>query len=171
MVARSGRTSAGDGRSPWERVLAEHAGIGDGVRVDAAWARAIADVAAANQRPMQLVTLADATTAGGRSRGQAAAQHARAARRATDDRVAAFSISVESAEAADRGSAAELVGHLLGAEDSPALSGAELVVGSGWLGVRSHPRPAASFTLGGSTIPPWFDAALREVVGATEDHG
>ena len=46
---------------------------------------------------------------------------------------------------------------------------AELAVGAGWLGLRSHPRPAASFTLGGSTIPTWFDGALREVIGAAKE--
>ena len=34
--------------------------------------------------------------------------------------------------------------------DPAALSGAELVVGRGWLGLRSHPQPAASIALGGS---------------------
>ena len=69
--------------SDWERVLAEHAGIVDGIHADAGWARAVADHAAAADRPVRLVTLTDATTAGGRSRAQASAQLARAARRAT----------------------------------------------------------------------------------------
>ena len=43
------------------------------------------------------------------------------------------------------------------------------MVGPGWLGLRSHPHPAASFTLGGPEIPGWFDGALREVIGATEE--
>jgi NAD(P)-dependent dehydrogenase (short-subunit alcohol dehydrogenase family) len=148
----------------WERILAEHAGVADGIHADAAWARAVADRARATDRPLRLVTLTDAITAGGRSRGQSAAQHARAARRATDDRVTACAVSVESAEARDLVAAAELAAHLLGGVDGPALSGAELVVGPGWLGLRSHPRPSAAFTLGGSAIPSWFDGALREVI-------
>jgi NAD(P)-dependent dehydrogenase (short-subunit alcohol dehydrogenase family) len=159
---------AGKGAA-WERVLVEHAGVADGIRVDAAWARGVAAVARASGQPMRLVTLTDATTAGGRGRAQAAAQHARSARRATDDRVAGFAISLESIDAVDLGSAAQLVAHLLGSADSPSLSGAELVVGSGWLGLRSHPRPAASFTLGGPAIPPWFDGALRQVIGADQE--
>jgi NAD(P)-dependent dehydrogenase (short-subunit alcohol dehydrogenase family) len=161
---------AGSG-APWEGILAEHAGIAEGIHADAAWARATAELAGATGRPIRLVTLTDATTAGGRSRAQAVAQHARSARRATDDRVAAFAVSVESADDRDRASTAELVAHLLGAADAPELSGAELAVGPGWLGLRSHPRPAASFTLGGPTIPTWFDGALREVIGATKEEG
>ena len=138
------------------------------------WARAVADRAAATERPIRLVTLTDATTAGGRSRAQASAQLARSARRATDDRVAAFAVSVESAGDRDLGSAAR-AGRAprWRARTRPALSGAELVVGAGWLGLRSHPRPAASFTLGGPAIPDWFDGALREVIGAarrSDDH-
>jgi hypothetical protein len=37
------------------------------------------------------------------------------------------------------------------------------------VGLRGHPRPTASFTLGGGGIPSWFDAALREVIGAPEE--
>ena len=44
------------------------------IHADAGWARAVADHAAAADRPIRLVTLTDATTAGGRSRAQAAAQ-------------------------------------------------------------------------------------------------
>ena len=158
----------GDG-APWERVLAGHRGITDGIHADAAWARAVADRAGSTDRAIRLVTLTDATTAGGRSRAQAVAQHARSARRATEDRVAAFAVGVESSEARDLTSTAELTAHLLASADGPELSGAELAVGPGWLGLRSHPRPSASFTLGGSAIPSWFDGALREVIGAKDE--
>jgi hypothetical protein len=123
----------------------------------------------ATGRPLRLVTVTDAATSGGRSRAQAAAQHARAARRATDDRVAAFSISLESDAGADLLSAAELTAHLLASAQGPDLSGAELAVGAGWLGLRSHPRPTASVTIGSAGIPSWFDDVLREVTGAGED--
>ena len=43
-----------------------------------------------------------------------------------------------------------------------ALAGAELVVGRGWLGLRSHPRPSTSIVFGGPELPPWFDAVLEE---------
>ena len=45
------------------------------------------------------------------------------------------------------------------------LGGAELAVGSGWIGLRAHPTPAGSLVFGGPEIPPWFDDALREIAG------
>ena len=74
----------------WQRVLDEHTGITDRIATDAAWVRAVADLAAASDRPVRIVTVVDATTAGGRSRAQAAAQLSRAAHPATADRVDAF---------------------------------------------------------------------------------
>jgi hypothetical protein len=59
---------------------------------------------------------------------------------------------------------ADLVTHLVRSPDVAALSGAELVVASGWFGLRSHPRPAATISFGGPAIPGWLDAALRSVV-------
>ena len=44
------------------------------------------------------------------------------------------------------------------------LAGAELAVGSGWIGLRSHPRPVGAVTYGGPAVPPWLDVALRDVV-------
>ena len=41
------------------------------------------------------------------------------------------------------------------------------MVGAGWLGLRSHPRPVGSVTYGGPAVPEWLDATLREIVGAT----
>ena len=69
-------SEAGD----WGRVLAEHSGIVEQIQSDATWARAVADVAERSQKSIRLVTLTDATTAGGRSRAQASAQLARASR-------------------------------------------------------------------------------------------
>ena len=83
----------------WERVLAEHRGIVEHIHTDAGWARAAADYAASAARPVQLVTLTDATTAGGRSRAQAAAQQARIAAGATEGRITAFAASIEASEA------------------------------------------------------------------------
>ncbi len=161
VVALAGPTSASGAASEWERMLAEHAGIVDQIHADARWARAVADYAAAADRPVRMVTLTDAVTSGGRSRGQAAAQLARAARKATKDRVTAIAVSVEAGDAP----VAEFAAQLLCGDDAAALSGAELVAGSGWVGLRSHPRPSASIVLGGTTIPSWFDDVLRSVVG------
>ena len=53
--------------------------------------------------------------------------------------------------------------HLLSSPTSAELSGAELAVGAGWVGLRSHPRPTASFSVG-REIPEWFDDVLEEAV-------
>jgi NAD(P)-dependent dehydrogenase (short-subunit alcohol dehydrogenase family) len=151
----------------WERVLAEHQGIVSQIHTDGGWARATADYAAGANRPVQLVTLTDAVTTGGRSRAQAAAQHSRAAAGATDGRVTAFAAGIEATEEVVAQPAAELVAHLLSHPDAAALAGAELVVGDGWLGLRSHPRAKGSVSFGGSALPGWLDGTLREIVGST----
>jgi hypothetical protein len=151
----------------WERVLAEHGGIVDHIHTDAGWARAAADYAATTTRPVRLVTLTDAATAGGRSRAQAAAQLARVGSATTKGRVAAFAASIETSEEAAVQPAGALVAHLLGHPEATALAGAELVIGTGWIGLRSHPRPVGSITYGGPALPDWLDATLREVVGPT----
>jgi hypothetical protein len=154
----------------WKQVLAEHRGIVQHIHTDAGWARAASDYAAGpGRRPVHLVTLTDAATSGGRTRGQASAQLARAAMGSTDGRVTAFAASIEASEAAAGQPVAELVAYLLGNPDARALAGAELAVGAGWLGLRSHPRPIGSITYGGPAVPRWLDATLREVVGATVD--
>lgn len=158
----------GDGPSPvlpseWEVVLAEHDRLVDQIHGDAAWARAVADAAAASGRPMRLVTLVDARTAGGRSRAQAATQLSRAARKATDDRVAAFAVAIEAPDL-DAVPVGELAAHLACSPETPALSGAELVAGDGWFGLRSHPRPSGTVSFDGPDLPPWFEDVLRRVV-------
>ena len=110
------------------------------------------------------MTLTDATTAGGRSRAQASAQLTRAAKGATGDRVAAFAVSVETPRVGAGDALGELVAHLVCSPGRPALSGAELVVGAGWIGLRSHPRPGGSITFGGPAVPDWLDDTLRSIV-------
>ena len=160
-VADQSTTTSADG---WERVVGEHRGIVEHIHTDAGWARAAADYAAGAERPVRLVTLTDATTAGGRSRAQASAQHARVAAGATEGRVTAFAASIEASEEAAGRPVGDLVAHLLGHSEAPALAGAELVVGGGWLGMRSHPRPIGSVTYGGPDVPDWLDATLQEIV-------
>jgi NAD(P)-dependent dehydrogenase (short-subunit alcohol dehydrogenase family) len=165
VVALEGEPSASGSPSGWERVLAEHAGIVDGIHADAGWARAVADHATVADRAVRLVTLTDATTSGGRSRAQAAAQLARAGLGATADRVAAFAVSVEVPKGPGRHPLGDLVAHLVCDAEAGALAGAELAVGPGWLGLRSHPRPGGSITFGGPEIPGWLDGTLRAIVG------
>ena len=172
VVASAGEAATANATAPatatrsWEQVLAEHCGIVEHIHTDAAWARAVADYAVSTDRPVRLVTLTDAATAGGRSRAQAAAQFARIAAGSTQGRVTAFAAGIEVAEGEAGATAGALVAHLLGDPDATGLAGAELVVGAGWLGLRSHPRPVGSITYGGPTLPAWLDDTLREVVGA-----
>jgi NAD(P)-dependent dehydrogenase (short-subunit alcohol dehydrogenase family) len=167
VVAPAGGQPTSSSTDGWERVLAEHGGIVEHIHADAGWARAVADYSANAGRPVQLVTLTDAVTTEGRSRAQASAQLARAAADATKGRVAAFAVGIEVPEEGAGPPVGELVGHLLGHRESSDLAGAELVVGDGWLGLRSHPRSIGSITYGGPVVPDWLDATLREIVGAT----
>jgi NAD(P)-dependent dehydrogenase (short-subunit alcohol dehydrogenase family) len=170
VVAPAGPQPTDSATAGWKQVLAEHEGIVQHIHTDAGWARAASDYAAGTaRRPVHLVTLTDATTSGGRSRAQASAQLARAALGSTDGRVTAFAASIEASEAAAGEPVGELVAHLLGNPDARALAGAELAVGAGWLGLRSHPRPIGSITYGGPAVPDWLDITLREIVGATGD--
>ena len=98
VVAPAGRASTASSGDGWERVLAEHDGIVDDIHCDAGWARAAADHADSAARPLRLVTVIDATTAGGRSRAQASAQLARVGRGTTEGRVSAFAVGVETSE-------------------------------------------------------------------------
>ncbi len=160
-VAGSDATTSVD---DWRRVLAEHDGIVEGLHVDAAWSRAVAEVAVSSEATIRLVTVTDAVTAGGRSRAQASAQLARSARGATDDQVASFSVSLETSGPDAMASVAALTAHLLCSPEMVELSGAELVVGPGSVGLRSHPRVGASVVLGDSTVPPWLDGVLEGMV-------
>ena len=168
VVAPAGRQPTATSTEGWERMLAEHRGIVEHIHTDAGWARAAADYAASAARPVQLVTLTDAVTTEGRSRAQASAQQARVALGATKGGVTAFAASIEASDEGASQTAGELVAHLLCHPEAAALAGAELVVGAGWLGLRSHPRPIGSITYGGPDVPDWLDATLREIVGAID---
>ncbi len=171
VVAIGSSPIAGRG-DPWQHILDQHAGISGGIHADAAWARATADAASSTGRPIRLLTLVDASTAGGRSRAQAAAQLSRSAASATDGRVAHLTVSVEVPAATHGGEPlAELSAHLLCSPETAALSGAELVLGTGWCGLRRHPHPAGTVTFGGPRVPDWVDAALRQIVGPTAAPG
>ena len=154
----------------WERLLAEHRNIVPDIHTDAALARAAAAYSARTGRPLRVVTITDATDTGGRSRAQASAQHARGAAGTTEGRVAAFAVSLEAPGEDGVSSASELAAHLVGHAEAAVLAGAELVVGQGWLGLRSHPRPIGSITYGGPAVPDWLDETLREIISPTGRH-
>jgi NAD(P)-dependent dehydrogenase (short-subunit alcohol dehydrogenase family) len=149
----------------WASILDDHHGITDHLHADAAWSRAAADYSAHADHPVRLVTLTAATTAAGRSRAQAAAQLARVAAGATEGRVTAFAAGIEAPDVDAGPVAGELVGHLLAEPEAAPLAGAELAIGPGWLGLRSHPRPIGTVTYGGPDVPDWIDDAFREMVG------
>jgi NAD(P)-dependent dehydrogenase (short-subunit alcohol dehydrogenase family) len=167
VVALSGHERSGGTPEGWREILSDHEGIVEHLHADAGWTRAAADYAAMEARSVRIVTLTDAATPAGRSRAQASAQLARVAANATGGRVAAFAIGTEASEYETCDATAELVAHLLTHPDATALSGAELAVGAGWIGLRSHPRPIGTVTYGGPSIPVWLDSTLREVVDAS----
>jgi hypothetical protein len=160
IALAGGATSTAD--EAWARVLDEHGGVAEQIGTDAAWVRAVSDYSSAADRSVRVVSVIDASTAGGRSRAQAAIQLSRAAHPATDDRVDAFALSVEASGAP----VGEIVAHLVSGPDAGALSGAELAVGADWFGLRSHPHPAGSVSFGGPAVPAWVDDVLQEMVGA-----
>jgi NAD(P)-dependent dehydrogenase (short-subunit alcohol dehydrogenase family) len=163
VVARRG-VPASSARDQWQRVLDEHTGVTEEILSDVAWVRAVSDRARETGRAMRIATVVDATTAGGRSRAQAAAQLSRAAHLVTDIEADAFAIGVETDAGGREPAVAELVAHLVGAADASALSGAELVATRDWIGLRGHPRPGASVSFGGPELPDWVDGALRTLL-------
>jgi hypothetical protein len=155
----------GDGGATggWKQILDDHAGMTGKIRADAGWVRAAADYSASANRPVRVVTVTDAASSAGRTRAHAAAQLARGSQFGGSG-VSAFSIGVETAERSERRSVAELVAHLLSGGDTTTLAGAELTAGSGWLGLRSHPKPSGSISFGGPGVPEWLDEVLWRVV-------
>ncbi len=166
VIALAGHRRAAPSTAGWKGILADHQGITDCLHADAAWARAASDYASHVGRPVHLVSLTDATSPAGRSRAQAAVQLARAAASGTGGRVIAYAAGIEATDDEAREPASALVAHLLGDGEAAALAGAELVVGRGWIGLRSHPRPTGTVTYGGPAVPPWFDVTVEEMVGA-----
>jgi len=167
VVARAGSRASGTGGT-WQQVLDEHAGITDAIRSDVAWVRAVSDHARESGRPMRIATLVDATTSGGRSRAQAAAQLSRAAHQVPDVQADAFAIAVETDAASRYPTVGELAAYLVGADDAAGLSGAELAATAEWVGLRGHPHPATSISFGGPELPSWVDRTLRSVVNGSE---
>jgi hypothetical protein len=168
VVANLAEAEPPSGETQWRQLLTGHRDLAERIRLDAGWVRAVADYAAqagtARESSVRLVTITAATTGGGWSRGQAAAQLARAGRLATTTQVEALAVSLESTQASALQAAADLVAYLAGAADVDALSGAELVASGDRLGLRSHPTPAGSISFAGPELPDWLDGTLRAIV-------
>jgi hypothetical protein len=79
------------------------------------------------------------------------------------DLIDVFAIALETAEPADHQPVAQLTARLLWSGDAGPLRGAALVARPGWIGVRSHPAPAATASYGSAAIPPWIGDWLGQV--------
>jgi NAD(P)-dependent dehydrogenase (short-subunit alcohol dehydrogenase family) len=157
-----GHQDAADGVA-WRRLLGAQASTTGHVMAHGAWLRAAARYSRGSRRPLRVVHVTTVAAGECRPAAQAVAQLARSANDvAMPDPFDVFSITVESEKDTDMKASSQLAARLVGADDAPALKGAELVVGRGWLGVRRHPEPAATISFGGPAIPGFVDEALRQ---------
>ena len=157
LILSSNGPGPSNAAEPWSNVLNEHHGLSELLQGDGAWAHAISQHAQTTNRPLRFVHLLDANSSGGRSRAQAVTQMARGAKGATEGRVSAFAISVESE---DPTAASALAVALISVPDAAALSGAELFAGEQCIGLRSHPAAKGSLVLGEDQLPPEIDRYL-----------
>lgn len=157
---RSGTASPTDGLPGWERCLQEQDGVSEGILGDAQWATAVAEASTRGARTLTMIVVVEATTSGGRTRSQAAAQLSRGARVSSSASLRAHAVSLESGLPTAHQNAAALVAHLAEAcvDD---LSGAELAVTADWIGLRSHPHALTTVTYHEPTPPAWLIEALR----------
>ena len=165
VVALGAPDGAGAGDGSWAEVVEAHRGVERYIVAAAAWLRAAARVSAAGGHPLRVVFATTATSPAGRTAAQAVAQMARSANDTPADiEIDAMAISVESVAAGDTEALAALAARLAAAADTRGLRGAELAVGRGWIGIRSHPGPVATVSFGSTDIPDWVDSALRLAV-------
>jgi hypothetical protein len=164
VVALGPPPDAGDPTS-WAGLVETHAGVADHVVAYAGWLRAAGEQAVRTSRPVRVVFVADARSPAGRTTAQAVAQVARCVNDTPCDvAVDVFAVSVEPDGERDDQAVAALVARLAAADDTRQLRGAELVAGSEWIGVCSHPGPAGTVSFGSIAIPAWVDGALRQLV-------
>ena len=154
----------GPAASSWPQMLAGYSATADRVLSHAGWLRAAARHAVRTSRPVRVMHLADATSPPLRAAAQAVAQLARCASLLRPGLIEVFSIALETAEPADHHPVAHLTARLLWSGDASALRGAELLARPGWIGLRSHPGPAATASYGTSALPPWIGDWLRQSV-------
>ena len=168
IVIAPGSFAAGPSPSTWEEMLAGYAPTSDCVLAHAGWLRAAARAAVHASRPLRVVHLADAASPARQPAAQAVAQLARCANvlsasLARPDLIDVFSIALETAEPADHQPVAQLAARLLWSGDAGPLRGAEMFARPGWIGVRSHPGPAATASYGSVAIPPWVGDWLGQL--------
>jgi NAD(P)-dependent dehydrogenase (short-subunit alcohol dehydrogenase family) len=163
VIAPGPFAAPGPGAASWGQMLAGYSATADRVLCHAGWLQAAARHAVRTSRPIRVMHLADATSPPLRAAAQAVAQLARCGSLIRPGQIDVFSIALETAEPADHQPVADLIARLLWAGDASALRGAELVARPGWIGIRSHPGPAATASYGTSAIPSWIDDWLRAV--------
>jgi NAD(P)-dependent dehydrogenase (short-subunit alcohol dehydrogenase family) len=169
VVALGAPDGAGAGSRSWAGVVESHRGVARYLAATAAWLRAAARLSAAGGHPLRVVFATDATSPAGRTAAQALAQMARSANDTPAHiEIDAMAIGAESAAASATDALAALAARLATAADARGLRGAELAVGRGWVGIRSHPGPVATVSFGSTDIPDWVDSALR--LAATNRH-
>jgi NAD(P)-dependent dehydrogenase (short-subunit alcohol dehydrogenase family) len=155
---------AGDG-ADWLRLLAAQAPTTNHVKAHGAWLRAAARYARESHRSLRVVHVTRVGSGDGSPAAQSVAQMARSANDVElPESLGVFSVTVESTRDSDIAATGHVAARLVGADDAAALTGAELVIGPGWLGLRSHPEPAATISFGGPVIPAFVDEALQRVI-------
>jgi NAD(P)-dependent dehydrogenase (short-subunit alcohol dehydrogenase family) len=163
VVVAPGRFAApGPAPQTWPDLLAGYPATAGTVLAHASWLQAAAREAVRASRPLRVVHLTDATSPPLRAGAQAVAQLARCASCVQPELIEVFSIALETAERADLEPLAQLVARMLFAADASALRGAEMFARPGWLGIRSHPGPAATVSYGTPQVPSWVGDWLRE---------
>jgi NAD(P)-dependent dehydrogenase (short-subunit alcohol dehydrogenase family) len=163
VIAPGPFAAPGPGVASWEQLLAGYSATADRVRCHAGWLQAAARHAVRTSRPIRVMHLADATSPPLRAAAQAVAQLARCGSLIRPGLIDVFSIALETAEPADHQPVAHLIARLLWSGDASVLRGAELVARPGWIGIRSHPGPAATASYGTSATPSWIGDWLRAV--------
>ena len=164
IIAPGPFAASGPAVPSWQEMMTGYAATAGHVLSHAGWLQAVARHAVRTSRPVRVMHLADATSPPLRATAQAVAQLARCATLLRPGLVDVFSIALETAEPADHEPVAHLTARLLWAGDATALRGAELVARPGWIGLRSHPAPAATASYGTSALPSWIPDWLRESV-------
>jgi NAD(P)-dependent dehydrogenase (short-subunit alcohol dehydrogenase family) len=163
VIAPGPFADPGPAPASWPQMLAGYAATTDQVLAHAGWLQAAAQQAVRSSRPVRVLHLADATSPPLRAGAQAVAQLARCASLVRPELIEVFSIALATAEPADHGPVAHLIARLLWSGDASALRGAEMLARPGWIGILSHPGPAATASYGTSAIPSWIGDWLQAV--------
>ena len=144
----------------WRRALTDHRRVTGDVLVHAAWGRA--GFLVGSPTSLRVVHVVPAGDPAGATTAQAVAQMARSTPMAArPGSVHACAIALESDAPEDVAALGHLVAAVAFTESPAELAGAELAVGPGWAGIRSHPRASFTLSFAGPALPAWVDPVLR----------